>query len=102
MSICFQRAGQYPGNSLFGVEIQDSANNVIDDTPNDLSNNAPVPLANFVLRELDFPYRSFGTTPDPLTADIAGRFTINNVFIGPLRVSANDPGNQEIRGTTFR
>src|SRR5258708_7652735 len=78
---------------------QNPANNVIDDTPNDLSDNAPVPLANFVLRELDFPYRSFGTTLDPLTADVAGRFTINNVFTGPLRVSATDPGNQEIRGT---
>jgi len=78
---------------------QNSANNVIDDTPNDLSDNAPVPLANFQLKELDFPYRSFGTTVDPLTADIAGRFTINNVFTGPLRVSATDPGNQEIRGS---
>jgi hypothetical protein len=78
---------------------QNSANNIIDDTPNDLSDNAPVPLGNFVLRELDFPYRSFGTTADPLTADIAGRFAINNVFTGPLRVSATDPGNQEIRGT---
>ena len=87
----------YAGYKRF--DPQNPANNIIDDTPNDLTDNAPVPLANFVLRELDFPYRSFGTTADPSHADISGRFTINNVFTGPLRVSASDPGNQENRGT---
>ncbi|MGZ7078846.1 MAG: carboxypeptidase regulatory-like domain-containing protein, partial [Thermoanaerobaculia bacterium] len=87
----------YAGYKVF--DPQNPANNVIDNTPNDLSDNAPVPLAKFVLRELDFPYRSFGTTADPLSADAAGRFSINNVFTGPLRVSASDPGNQETRGS---
>jgi len=75
------------------------ANNIIDDTPNDLSDNAPVPLAKFSLREFDFPSRTFGTTSDPLTADAQGRFSINNLFTGPLRVTAEDPGNQENRGS---
>jgi hypothetical protein len=86
----------YAGFKVF--DPQNSANNVPDNTPNDLSDNAPVPLAKFVLRELDFPSRSFGTTADPLSADVAGRFTINNVFTGAVRVSASDPGNQETRG----
>jgi hypothetical protein len=86
----------YKGYRVF--DPQNAANNVVDTTPEDLSDNAPVPLAQFTLRELDFPYRNFGTTADPLTADVAGRFTINNVFTGPLRATAYDPGNQEIRG----
>ncbi len=86
----------YAGFKVF--DPQNSANNVPDDTPNDLTDNAPVPLANFSLRELDFPSRSFGTLQDPISADILGRFTINNVFTGALRVTAVDPGNQEIRG----
>jgi hypothetical protein len=87
----------YAGYKIF--DPQNPANNVVDTTPGDYSDNAPVPLANFSLRELDFPYRSFGTAGDPLPADAAGRFTINNVFTGPLRVTAVDPLNQEIRGT---
>jgi hypothetical protein len=86
----------YAGFKRF--DPQNSANNIVDDTPNDLSDNAPVPLASFSLRELDFPYRTFGTTADPLIADISGRFSISNVFTGPLRISASDPGNQETRG----
>ena len=78
---------------------QNPANNVLDDTPNDLADNAPVPLARFYLKELDFPRRDFGTQQDTLGADILGRFSFNNVFTGPLRVSASDPGNQEMRGT---
>jgi hypothetical protein len=75
------------------------ANNVLDTTPNDLSDNAPVPLARFSMKELDFPRRDFGTTQDTLAADILGRFSFNNIFTGPLRVTASDPGNQEMRGT---
>src|SRR5262249_13594736 len=45
----------YAGFKKF--DPQNPANNVIDDTPNDLSDNAPVPLANFQLKELDFPLR---------------------------------------------
>ncbi len=74
------------------------ANNVPDDTPGDYSDNAPVPLAKFHLRELDFPRRAFGTAGTPLTADITGRFILNNVFVGSLRASAWDSGNEELRG----
>ncbi|HVS32818.1 MAG TPA: Ig-like domain-containing protein [Thermoanaerobaculia bacterium] len=87
----------YHGYKVF--DPQNPANNILDDTPGDFTDNAPVPLANFILRELDFPYRSFGTTADPSSADAAGRFSFNNVFTGPLRITAFDPGNQEIRGT---
>jgi len=87
----------YAGYKVF--DPQNSANNVVDNTPNDLSDNAPVPLANFALKELDFPLRDFGRAGDWLTADIAGRFSFNNIFTGPLRVTAADPGNQDIRGT---
>ncbi|HET8799106.1 MAG TPA: carboxypeptidase-like regulatory domain-containing protein, partial [Thermoanaerobaculia bacterium] len=87
----------YAGYKVY--DPQNSANNVVDNTPGDLTDNAPVPLANFALRELDFPQRNFGIIGDWITADIAGRFRINNVFTGPLRITAADPGNQEIRGT---
>jgi len=75
-----------------------AANNIPDDTPNDMSDNAPVPLAKFYLRELDFPYRSFGRSVEPLTADITGRFLINNVFMGAVRATGWDSGNEELRG----
>src|SRR6185369_16579039 len=75
------------------------ANNIIDDTPNDLSDNAAVPLARYQLREFDFPGRACGSSLDPLTADIQGQFTINNLFTGPFRVDASDPINQENRGS---
>ncbi len=75
------------------------ANNVPDNTPNDLSDNAPVPLARFWMKEIDFPHRDFGTLQDTLGTDVLGRFSFNNLFTGPLRVTAYDPGNQELRGT---
>ncbi|HSP14146.1 MAG TPA: Ig-like domain-containing protein [Thermoanaerobaculia bacterium] len=62
------------------------------------ANNTAVPLAKFWLRELDFPARGFGSDADPITADIAGRFAINNVFVGALRAKAWDPSNQDLRG----
>ncbi len=86
----------YSGYKVF--DPQNPANNVADDTPNDLSDNAPVPLARFSMKELGFPQRVFGTSAEPLGADILGRFSFNNIFTGPLQVSASDPGNQEIRG----
>ncbi|HEU4522980.1 MAG TPA: carboxypeptidase regulatory-like domain-containing protein, partial [Thermoanaerobaculia bacterium] len=61
--------------------------------------NQPVPLAKFWLRELGFPNRTFGTDAAPLAADSSGRFVIPNVFVGPLRARAWDPGNQELEGT---
>jgi hypothetical protein len=87
----------YAGYKVF--DPQNSANNVVDNTPNDLSDNAPVPLANFALKELDFPLRDFGKAGDWQTTDIAGRFRFSNVFTGPLRITAADPANQDIRGT---
>ncbi|MEO8034614.1 MAG: Ig-like domain-containing protein, partial [Acidobacteriota bacterium] len=102
VAVVLRTQGSIDGRIVYAgfrkYDPQNSANNIVDDTPGDLSDNAPVPLANFSLRELDFPYRSFGTTADPITADISGRFSINNVFTGALRVSASDPGNQEARG----
>lgn len=62
------------------------------------SDNTPVPLAHYWLRELAWPYRSIGTAIDPLTADIHGRFLVSNVFTGAFRVTAVASDNQEIRG----
>ena len=103
VSVVLRTQGSIEGRIVYaGFKVfdpQNPANNVVDPTPNDLSDNAPVPLANFSLRELDFPYRNFGTLNDPISADVLGRFNINNVFTGPLRITAVDPGNQENRGT---
>ncbi|HEX8410707.1 MAG TPA: carboxypeptidase regulatory-like domain-containing protein, partial [Thermoanaerobaculia bacterium] len=57
-----------------------------------------VPLAKYWLRELAWPYRAIGTPQDPLSADVNGRFIVSNVFTGAFRVTAVDPGNQELRG----
>ncbi|HEY0787062.1 MAG TPA: carboxypeptidase-like regulatory domain-containing protein, partial [Thermoanaerobaculia bacterium] len=86
----------YAGYRVF--DPQNPSNNVPDDTPGDFSDNAPVRRARLALRELGFPSRSFGTATEPLVADEAGRFDVGNVFEGPLRASAWDPGNQELRG----
>ena len=103
LSVVLRTQGSVEGRIVYaGFKVfdpQNPANNVVDPTPGDLSDNAPVPLANFALRELDFPYRNFGTLSDPIHADVQGRFNLNNVFTGPLRLTAVDPGNQESRGT---
>ena len=57
-----------------------------------------VPYAKYWLRELVFPGRSFGTQSEPLTADGAGRFSINNVFAVPVRLAAYDPVNVDLYG----
>ncbi|HEX6178160.1 MAG TPA: carboxypeptidase-like regulatory domain-containing protein, partial [Thermoanaerobaculia bacterium] len=102
VAVILRTQGGVDGRVVYaGYEVFDpdnAANNKVDTTPGNLSDNAPVPLAHFTLRELSFPNRDFGSLSDPLTADAAGRFTINNVFTGPLRVTAIDPTNQEIRG----
>ncbi|MBV9493772.1 MAG: carboxypeptidase regulatory-like domain-containing protein, partial [Acidobacteria bacterium] len=72
--------------------------NVLDDTPNDPSDNAPVPLAFFYLRELEYPFRTFGTAEAPLQADINGRFVLNNIFAGALRMTSWSPNNIDLRG----
>ncbi|HEU4887385.1 MAG TPA: Ig-like domain-containing protein, partial [Thermoanaerobaculia bacterium] len=59
---------------------------------------AAVPLAYYWLRELAWPYRSFGTQQDPLTADKDGKFVVSNVFTGAFRISAVSPDVQEFRG----
>src|SRR3954452_1331057 len=87
----------YSGYKVF--DPNDSSKNVVDDTPNDLSDNARVPLAQFVLREVGFPYRSFGKDNAPLSADITGHFQINNIFAGPVRLDAWSQQNQDLRGS---
>ncbi|MDP9191464.1 MAG: Ig-like domain-containing protein [Acidobacteriota bacterium] len=102
MSIVLRKRGLVDGQVVYKdykvFDDDNPANNVADNTPGDYSDNAPVPLAKFYLRELDFPNRSFGSKQSPLTADINGRFVINNVFVGSLRATGWDSGNQELRG----
>ncbi len=102
MAVVLRKRGFVDGRVVYRdyktYDPNNPANNVPDNTPNDLSDNAPVPLAKFYLRELDFPYRSFGQNIQPLAADVTGRFVINNVFVGALRATAWDPGNEELRG----
>ncbi|HEY6140273.1 MAG TPA: Ig-like domain-containing protein, partial [Thermoanaerobaculia bacterium] len=62
------------------------------------ANGAPVPLARYWIRELGWPYRTFGSQFDPLYADKNGAFFVNNVFTGGVRISAEDPIVQEDRG----
>ncbi|HVT45346.1 MAG TPA: Ig-like domain-containing protein [Thermoanaerobaculia bacterium] len=87
----------YSGFSVF--DPANPSNNVADPTPDDPSDNAPVPLARFFLRELDFPFRSFGTASAPLSADVEGRFVVSNIFEGPVRVTTWSPANQELRAS---
>jgi hypothetical protein len=58
----------------------------------------PIPFARYWLRELDFPSRQLGTGGDPFIADANGHFRLNNVFVGPVRLTAQDPINLELRG----
>jgi len=57
-----------------------------------------VPLAKYWVRELWWPYRSFGSQTDPLFADKNGHFIVGNLFTGPFRISAVSPDVQEVRG----
>ncbi|HET8772701.1 MAG TPA: carboxypeptidase regulatory-like domain-containing protein, partial [Thermoanaerobaculia bacterium] len=102
IALVMRTQGSIDGRVVYSAykvfDPQNPANNVADDTPDDLSDNAPVPLARFSMKELGFPQRVFGTSAEPLGADLLGRFSFNNVFTGPLQVTASDPGNQEIRG----
>ncbi|MFZ2490065.1 MAG: Ig-like domain-containing protein, partial [Thermoanaerobaculia bacterium] len=102
VAVILRRRGSVEGRVVHAAyktfDPENPANNVPDDTPNDLSDNAPVPLARFWLRELEFPSRAFGSDSQPLTADIGGRFALSNVFVGSLRARAWDGGNQELRG----
>ncbi|HYI12032.1 MAG TPA: carboxypeptidase regulatory-like domain-containing protein [Thermoanaerobaculia bacterium] len=102
MAVVLRKRGLVDGQVVYKdykrFDPDNVANNIADDTPNDYSDNAPVPLAKFYLRELDFPNRNFGRNVEPLVADVTGRFVINNVFVGALRATGWDPGNEELRG----
>jgi hypothetical protein len=101
-SVTLLERGQIEGKIVYGAyKVYDPLhpeNNVPDNTPSDLSDNAPVPMARFWMRELDFPRRDIGTGVQPLNADLAGRFAIDNVFVGRLRATAWDPSNPDLRG----
>ncbi|HEU4888301.1 MAG TPA: carboxypeptidase regulatory-like domain-containing protein, partial [Thermoanaerobaculia bacterium] len=101
-SVTLLERGQIEGKIVYGAyKVYDPLhpeNNVPDNTPSDLSDNAPVPMARFWMRELDFPRRDIGTGVQPLNADLAGRFAIGNVFVGRLRATAWDPSNPDLRG----
>ncbi|HWW61736.1 MAG TPA: hypothetical protein VN181_10250, partial [Thermoanaerobaculia bacterium] len=62
------------------------------------SSNVPVPQARYWARELVWPYRQFGSSRDPLIAGNDGRFFLNNVFTGGVRITAVSPVHQEDRG----
>ncbi|MCA1733411.1 MAG: Ig-like domain-containing protein, partial [Acidobacteria bacterium] len=102
VSVVLRRRGIIEGKVVYAAykvfDPLNSSNNVPDDTPEDLSDNAPVPLAKFWLRELGFPARALGSSVEPMTADAQGRFDLGNIFEGSLRATAWDSGNQEIRG----
>lgn len=102
-NVILRRRGSIEGRVVYKdyriYDPSNPANNVADDTPGTLADNAPVPLAKFWLRELTFPGREFGSDASPLSADAAGRFAIPNVFAGPLRARAWDSRNQELEGT---
>jgi hypothetical protein len=101
-SVILRRQGTVHLHAVYaGYKVYDPADpskNVRDTTPGDLTDNAPVPLARFALRELAYPQRSFGTAQQPLIADIEGRRAISNLFEGAIRISASDPSTQELRG----
>jgi hypothetical protein len=62
------------------------------------ANGTAIPLALYWVRELSWPYRSFGSAQDPLSADKNGHFVLTNLFAGGFRVSAKSPVNQDLRG----
>ena len=101
-AVILRRRGSVEGRVVYAqYKVYDpvnAANRVPDDTPGDYSDNAPVPLASLWLRELDFPGRGFGSSSNPLTADVGGRFVVNNVFVGSLRAMAWAADNQELTG----
>jgi hypothetical protein len=103
VSIMLRKRGFVEGKVVYKdykkYDPDNPANNIPDDTPADLRDNAPVPLASFYLRELDFPQRDFGTPADPMTTDVGGHFFLPSVFVGSLRATAWDSENQELRGS---
>ncbi len=102
IAVVMRRQGLVEGQVVhanYKTDPQDSSSLIPDDTPGDLSDNAPVPYARFWLREFGFPGREFGTAQSPMTADATGRFSIPNLFEGTIRVTARDPENEDNRGT---
>ncbi|MEO8215449.1 MAG: Ig-like domain-containing protein [Acidobacteriota bacterium] len=101
VSVVMRRQGRIEGRAVLAnlkPDPADPARTIPDDTPADLSDNAPVPLARFFVKEIGFPSRDFGTAADPLSADSSGRFSVANLFEGPLRATAYDPANPDLRG----
>ena len=102
ISVVMKQQGSVEGFVVYsGYKIFDPADpskNVLDTTPNDPSDNARVPLAQFFLRELSYPYHFWGKETAPLTADITGHFIINNVFVGDVRLTGWSQQNQDLRG----
>ena len=59
---------------------------------------APVPLARYWVRELSWPYTEFGSKEQPLFTGQDGHFAVNNVFSGAVRVTAELPDDDTVRG----
>lgn len=90
--VTLRRRANVEGRIVFGDRKPDPADptrTVEDDTPGDLSDNAPIARASFWLSEIAFPNRSFGSESSPLHADADGNFVVANVFEGPFRVTAS-------------
>jgi hypothetical protein len=87
-------SGGGPVNGLV-IVMRTQANidgKIVDET------GAILPLARYWARELSWPYRSFGSEHDPLYAGADGRFVLNNIFSGGVRITAEHPTFQERRG----
>ena len=91
-------SGSTPGTGgpVYGVTIVLQSQGSVDLSVK--RDGVPLPLAKIWVRELAFPYRSFGTSQNPLTADFNGRIVLNNVFAGDVRATAYDPANPDLRG----
>src|SRR5207253_514481 len=81
--------------SNLGILMREQS--TIEGTVKDASGVA-VPLAKYWVRELWWPYRTFGTQQEPLIADKNGHFIVGNLFTGPFRITAVSPDVQEVRG----
>jgi hypothetical protein len=87
-------AGGGPVNGLVIVMRQQAS---INGTIVDGSGN-PIPQAHYWARELAWPYRPFGSPQNPLLAGNDGRFFLNNLFSGGVRITAESPTFQEEHG----
>ncbi|MFA6958181.1 MAG: carboxypeptidase regulatory-like domain-containing protein, partial [Thermoanaerobaculia bacterium] len=58
----------------------------------------PSRFARVWVRELAFPYRSFGTSQSPLSTDANGQLVLGGISAGDVRVSAYDRDNPDLAG----